>query len=185
MVLSIAQSGFSPLPTWVVMPIALIALLGVIWHMAALGRSTSMPRSRRRIRLASSAVMLLLIPVSAAALSLIPPEQKRAFVLIWMAELGLLFIVIMLAALDMLDTHRMRMQHAAALRRDILSTRGQLLTALAGRIARAQAAADVQTSTSPAPLADSPTAAGAAASVPSPASSSDPANDVAARDKPS
>lgn len=89
---------------WVVLPIAAFALLIVSAHALAVSRS-DMPPSRRRVRLASAMLMLLMIPVGAFALGIADPtNNQRAFVLAWMLVTGLVAMLLMLAGLDMANT---------------------------------------------------------------------------------
>lgn len=104
---------------WVVLPIAAFALLVVSAHALAVARS-DMPPSRRRIRLSSAMLMLLMIPVGAFALGIADPTRdQRAFVLAWMLVTGLVAMLLMLAGLDMANTWRLHRRDLREMRREL------------------------------------------------------------------
>ena len=173
--LCLAQVRFSPLPTWLTVPIAVIALVMVLWHMHAV-LNAEMPASRKRIRLASGCVFMLLIPCSVAAFSLVTPAYERSFILVWIFETGLLFIVIMLAAADLFNTHRLRREHRENLRKEILAARVVLLEALDQRVQKAKQAARAVTQGAATPPASPPP--------PNPSASPDPRDAHSHHDQP-
>lgn len=116
--LLLAQSSGPVAPAWVIIPVACVAMLVVAAHVIALGKA-EMPASRRRIRSASGALMLLTIPILAYASSMVSPSQTRLFILSWALGVGLLTLVVALALLDMLNTLRLHRAEKAALRRSL------------------------------------------------------------------
>lgn len=103
---------------WIALPAALATMALLSLHMTALSRSDT-PASRKRIRIANGWVMLLGIPLLAAGVSVISSDsQPRAFVLVWLATLGLLVISVLLAILDAANTLRLGLEHRLELVED-------------------------------------------------------------------
>ncbi|MEM1329798.1 MAG: hypothetical protein AAGG07_04485 [Planctomycetota bacterium] len=94
-------------PAYVVLPLALMTVLVVATHGWLLLGDRAMPRSRRRIRLANTGVMLLAVPTLAYAFGLATPGQPRAFTVSWAVSIWLLLMVVILAAADSLNTMRL------------------------------------------------------------------------------
>lgn len=107
---TIANSGV--LPAWLVLPITALLMLIIAGAITSAAKHTT-PASRRRIRLANGWVMLLTTPLAATGFSLIDSSaQPRLFVKVWVLVIGLIFISIVLAILDMLNTARLvRLSH--------------------------------------------------------------------------
>lgn len=126
-ILTLAQaSGRGTLaPAWLVLPMAVVALVAVGGHMRAVARST-MPASRKRIRTANGWLMLLLIPLLAYGFGLATPADKGVFVLVWLAAIALLWMVVMLAAIDILNSWRLGRRERESLRAEILAARAML-----------------------------------------------------------
>jgi hypothetical protein len=106
------------MPVWLVLPLAGLLMLLVAAHTLALHR-VEMPAWRRRLRTASGAVILLLLPVMAYALCWVSPDDHRAFVLSWMAITTLVLIIMALSAADILGTLRASRRASASLRRGL------------------------------------------------------------------
>lgn len=106
------------LPAWVVLPMAGFTLVVIGFHLQWMHRA-KMPESRRRIRTASNLVSMGAVPLIAVGFGLINPDDHRLFVLVWLAIVGLLGIIVLLAMVDVLNNFRI---HAAE-RRQI---RGQI-----------------------------------------------------------
>ncbi|MBC7773486.1 MAG: hypothetical protein H7210_13395 [Pyrinomonadaceae bacterium] len=102
------------LPPWVVLPMAVVTMLVISWHVLAIQRAT-MPASRKRIRTANGLLMLLVTALLAYALSIMNAavprgaavDDVRLFVLVWALIMGLLPMVIGLAMLDALNNIRL------------------------------------------------------------------------------
>lgn len=95
------------IPFWLAAPPAVLTMLILAGHVMALQKA-EMPEKRRRIRTANGMVMLVTTPLIAYAMSIAKPAEPKTFVLVWMAIVGLLGIVIVLACLDALLTMVMR-----------------------------------------------------------------------------
>ncbi len=106
-------------PSWVVLPLSLLALLVVAGHWILLGRA-KMPVVRKSIRTANGLVMMLAIPVLAFGFGVVRPSNGRIFAITWMVATGLLFMVLALAAADLIYTaiigHRERQRLAIEVR---------------------------------------------------------------------
>lgn len=99
------------LPPAVVLPAAVGVVAIVLWHLLRL-RRTRMPPSRRRIRTANGVLMLLVAPLFAVGAGVLDHEQHtRAWVLTWLAVLALVWMCIVLALLDILNTMRLTAAH--------------------------------------------------------------------------
>lgn len=101
------------LPAWIVLPVALILLLAVATHLLMLLRS-NMPARRRRLRTLSGWIMLLVVPIGAAAFGVVTPSEPRAFVFIWSLVAILMLLLIVVSLLDLAHAHR---EHQAERRR--------------------------------------------------------------------
>lgn len=105
------------MPAWLVLPAALLLMLAVAWHGRMLGRSDH-PASRKRIRIANAAVMLVLLPLLATGLSLLSSERHpREWALVWLAVMGLVAVSVCLAITDALNTLRLLRAARRELRR--------------------------------------------------------------------
>jgi hypothetical protein len=111
-------------PSWLVLPIALLAMLVVAGHVLLLSRA-DMPPGRRRIRTVNGLLMMFTIPLTAAAFSLVPPAQPhtRLFVMLWMLVAGLIVIVLSLAIVDVVHTFVIHRAERAELRRRLAEAR--------------------------------------------------------------
>jgi hypothetical protein len=104
-------------PQWLVFPLAGFSFVVVIWHIASVLR-LPMPASRRRIRLANGVVMLALIPLIALAFGILSPADARLFVICWLAVIGLLGVMVLLAMLDSANTARIHLDDRRTLRQE-------------------------------------------------------------------
>jgi small-conductance mechanosensitive channel len=110
----------------------------------------SMPTWRRNIRHVTSVVILVTIPVLAYAFGVATPAHQRAFVLSWTAAVWMLGVVVLLAAIDLVD--------GARLTRRVRRERRALLRAAERAIAAAiERSNDQDSDQSPAPAAGSAT----------------------------
>jgi cytochrome bd-type quinol oxidase subunit 2 len=111
-------------PAWLVLPVAVLAMLVVAGHVLLLYRA-EMPPARKRIRTVNSLLMMFTIPLTAAAFSLVPPAQPhtRLFVMLWMLVAGLIVIVLFLAMVDIVITFLAHRAERAELRRQIAAAR--------------------------------------------------------------
>lgn len=107
MSLCLAANSSGPMLTpWIVMPIAAVLLIVIGTHLNSLA-SAPMPASRRRIRVVNGWLMLLTTPLAAYAFAMAAPSNTRLFVLVWLAVVGLIGIIVMLALMDLLNTQRL------------------------------------------------------------------------------
>ncbi len=105
--------GEAMLPGWVVIPLAALTMVGVAAHVLSV-HASDMPVHRRRLRIAAGMLMLVLTGLLAYALGIADvvtdprtqPGASQRFVLTWLAIVGLLAIVVMLALVDAWETTR-------------------------------------------------------------------------------
>lgn len=104
---------------WIVFPLAMVALVVVAAHVLALRELApgEMPESRRQIRLATGWVMMLAVPVLAFGFGAASPGDKELFRSVWLAGVGLLGAVILLAMIDALNSVRLAFARRRELRR--------------------------------------------------------------------
>jgi hypothetical protein len=110
LVMTLAAVHLAPTLT---IPLA-IALSGLLaWYWFRLGRA-EVPTSRRRIRRASLAIMLLSLPMFVRALSFLDPEvDQRPYVLTWTIATLMVLVVIVAAVIDAVNN--LRLHHAQRL----------------------------------------------------------------------
>ena len=111
-------SSSAILPVWVVAPIGFLTLLVLAGHMLASRSSIADPR-RRRIRLASSGLLMLTVPIFCYGMSGTSPARSREFVLVWVVIAALLLFVILLALTDLLHTMQLHRTQIRDLRRSL------------------------------------------------------------------
>lgn len=99
----LAESNTPLLPSWVVLPVAVVLLLVVAVHLLVVSHAP-MPATRRRIRLANGWIMLLLVPLGAAAFGVVTPSDPRSFVFVWTLVICMLLMLIVLATIDIVNT---------------------------------------------------------------------------------
>lgn len=120
------MSGTSPiLPVWLVLPLAILTAVAVAGHLMAI-QSEEVPRSRRRIRTVSGTLILFSIPLIAFAFGIATPNRPQVFMLSWFAVMGLLLIILVLAGVDLADTHRLQRRERERLRNEIAAARAEL-----------------------------------------------------------
>lgn len=114
------------------LPIGAILVLLSVWYWQRLGREHVEP-SRCAIRRASLILGVLSIFALIRAASFVDSEvSPRAYVVAWLSALGLVFLVVLLVAVDMVNSFRL---HRKDLERDTLETASHLkadLEALSG-----------------------------------------------------
>lgn len=96
-------------PIWLVLPLALIALIVQAGYLIALKELPReyMPASRRRIRTASSWMSMFAIPLSAYGFGFASTEDATVFAMVWMVVIGLITGILLLAGLDAINTLRL------------------------------------------------------------------------------
>ncbi len=113
----VSPSGpLAPLGPTMVVGGALIILLALyaLWVQRA-----SMEASRRRLRIATSLVMIVLLGVLSVALTSVTPASPRMFLLAWSAVVLLVGLVLMLAVMDGFNTVRLYNAERAMIARQI------------------------------------------------------------------
>jgi hypothetical protein len=114
------QSVSGPVaPAWLVLPLAVLALLVVAWHWVGLARA-EMPAARKRIRSVCGALMMVGVPVFAYAFGIASPARPRQFVLAWMLASSVLLLVLLMAAADLAYTGWEARREMKRLRREVL-----------------------------------------------------------------
>lgn len=106
------------LPVWVVAPIGFVILLVLAGHLLTVKATVADPR-RRRIRLATSGLLMLLVPILCYGLSGATPARSREFVLVWLLVASLVMFVILLALADMMHSLQLHRVQLRELRRSI------------------------------------------------------------------
>jgi hypothetical protein len=122
-------------PAWVVFPLAVLTGLIVLLHLSMMHDPKvfeQMPLSRRRLRTAGGVVALVAVPVLAYAFGIVTPSDPAAFTMAWSASVGILGMIVMIAAMDSLNSVRIHRKAA----------RGH---AAAGEVLKAQLQAQLQT----------------------------------------
>ncbi|PCI09937.1 hypothetical protein COB72_04890 [bacterium] len=96
-------------PIWLVLPLALIALVVQAGYLIALKELPKgmMPASRKRIRTASSWMSMFVIPLSAYGFGIATMDDPGLFTIVWMMVIGLIAGILMLAGLDAVNTLRL------------------------------------------------------------------------------
>lgn len=101
---------YGPLaPSWIVLPLAMIALLVVAAHLIVLREHAQgkMPESRRQIRMVTGWVTMFTIPLLAYSFGIVSPTNQDAFLTAWLAVVGLLSAIVLMAAIDALNSIRL------------------------------------------------------------------------------
>lgn len=111
---------FPLLPWWLTMPLGAVVLLIFARYLASLG-AVEMEPKRKRIRAANTVLMMLATPLIAYGFGVATPARGRAYIFVWVLICSLMFMIIMLAILDMLNTLRVRRVEVREMRRDMVS----------------------------------------------------------------
>lgn len=107
------------IPFWLGVPVAAAVMLFVAAHALSLGESDH-PASRKRIRLASSVVMLLTVPLLTVAFCVLDPNvHPREWALSMLASICMVSFVLLLAGLDIINTMRLSMMARGQLRQEL------------------------------------------------------------------
>jgi len=94
-------------PPWVSVPLAVVLVAWILWYWSRMG-SAVVPESRRRIRRASVLVMLVGVPFFVQAISFLDPQtQPATWVTTWMLVMFCIVLIVVTAALDVLNTMRL------------------------------------------------------------------------------
>lgn len=119
--MTLAAGSGALAPWWIVVPLAAVALLATASHIIVLREAPAgvLPESRRRIRVATSWVIMVAIPLTAYAFGIASPSKPGIFSIVWLAVVGLLGAIVLLATLDAFNTMRLHRDEARRLRRDL------------------------------------------------------------------
>jgi hypothetical protein len=90
-------------PFWLAATVATVSMLLLAAHLVALNRAP-MESRRKRIRLATSFLMMVVVPLLAYGFGVTRTSEPRAFVYVWTIIPALLLMVILLAIADVLNT---------------------------------------------------------------------------------
>lgn len=91
----------------ITVPVAIVAGITLGWLWWWHGRE-GVPRSRRVLRRISIVGLLLLVPMLVAGTSFIDPDlAPRRYAEVWTMLIGILFVVVVLAVIDALNTLRL------------------------------------------------------------------------------
>jgi hypothetical protein len=104
------------LPWWLTMSLGALVLLILARYLLALG-GADMNARRKRIRGANTILMMLVTPLVAYGFGVATPSRARAYVFVWVLICSLLFMIILLALVDMLDSVRVHRVQVRELRR--------------------------------------------------------------------
>lgn len=113
------------LSPWFVIPLAAATLLFLAGHLKAM-QIAEMPESRRRIRTVNGLLMMFVTPLVAYLFGIVTADDERMFLLSGTAVVSLLFMIILLALLDALNTVRIARREQRELRRRLAEARAHL-----------------------------------------------------------
>lgn len=127
-------------PPWLALTLGVLAAVVIAGHLMALQESTrrgDVPPSRWRIRAVNGLLMLVSVPLLAYAFGIATPANPGAFILVWTMVTMVLAVVLLLAAVDMLNTWRLLSVERQRRRIELRAARRALLL-LAAERSRAQ-----------------------------------------------
>jgi drug/metabolite transporter (DMT)-like permease len=108
-------------PSLFVLSLALVALVlqaGYLIAIKELGPDR-MPPSRKRIRVATGWLIMFAIPLSAYGFGIAHPGDAGTFAIVWMAVIGMVTGIVILAVLDAVNTMRLHRKDGRAIRREL------------------------------------------------------------------
>ncbi len=113
----------------ITIPVAAVLAVAMIVYLRRLA-ATEVPRWRRALRQSSMVLGLLMLPLLVEGFSLIDPDiTPRPYALVWLASGFLLFVIVVLTAIDMRLSWSMHQRELAQLRAE----RDAALRALSSR----------------------------------------------------
>jgi len=133
----------SMVPGWIVLPLAGATMLFIALHVLAV-QISPMDMLRKRLRISNGLIMMLVTAMLAYALGVADivgnprgePAKARAFVLIWMAIVGLLGIVVAIAVADALGTAREALRQRRQMRHEMRERLAENVPAGRGAVRR-------------------------------------------------
>jgi hypothetical protein len=112
------------IPQWIAIGVGSLALLVIAAHLLSLNHATDIDPRRRRIRMANAVLMMITVPFVSYGFGIATPSRGRAYVLVWAVTAGLLFMIILVALIDMLHSWQLHRAHLREVRRQLALTRG-------------------------------------------------------------
>ena len=113
----------------VTIPVAVVLAVAMIAYLRRLA-AADVPRWRRALRQSTMVLGLLILPLLVEGFSLIDPDvTPRPYALVWLASGFLLFVIVVLTAIDVRMSWSMHQRELAQLRAE----RDAALRALSGR----------------------------------------------------
>lgn len=113
-------------PTWIVLPLALIALVVQAGYLMALKEipKGKIPESRRRIRIATGWLVMFAIPLSAYGFGIATTRDPSTFAMVWIMIIALISGILILAGLDSINTMRLHRKAQQRLKKEYRDTLG-------------------------------------------------------------
>ena len=122
--MTLASTG-AALPLWAVLPPCALLMLVLAGYVLAL-READVPESRRRIRTAGSIVMMMTMPMIVYLFAIVTPASPRKFMLTWAMLIGLLFMLVVLALVDVINNLRLHSKMHSDLREEYSDIRSSV-----------------------------------------------------------
>lgn len=96
---------------WLTVPIGTLALGFLGWYWLRLG-DPELPSSRRNLRRIATTLMIMTLPLLVAGLSLHDPSvNQRGYLMTWTSVMGLVFLIVLLAMVDIANNARLYRAH--------------------------------------------------------------------------
>jgi len=111
------------IPPWLALLAGSVTLVLLAGHLLALSGATDMDPRRRRIRSANAVLMMLLVPFIAYGFGIATPSKARPFVYVWVVTAALLFMIILVAMIDVLHSWQVHRAQLREIRRQMAITR--------------------------------------------------------------
>lgn len=113
-------------PTWIVLPLAMIALVAQAGYLMSLKEipKGKIPESRRRIRIATGWLIMFAIPLSAYGFGIATTRDPSTFALVWIMIIALISGILVLAGLDTINTMRLHRKSQRTLKQEFRETLG-------------------------------------------------------------
>ena len=128
------MNGDVVLSAWITGPICAVLFACVLVHLSYLAPRVQ-PASRRRIRTASGAVLLIVLPLVCVGFSVLAPaRQPTAWALTWIAASTLTGLAAFLALLDIVNTMRLHRNTTKRLNLDMGALRGRWASGRGGAV---------------------------------------------------
>lgn len=113
------------LPAWLVLPVGVLTLLILAGHLLALSGDHEMDPQRRRIRMTNGILMMLTVPLICYGFGVATPDRTRAFIYVWVLSAAMLFMIILVAGIDMLHSWNLHRLQLRQVREQLVRSRAQ------------------------------------------------------------